>query len=183
MAPYRHFADKEALLAAVAEYGFRRLTDRMIDAIETAADPRAGLVAQNLAYFRFARAEPCLFKLMFGATINKKSEYPALEAACNAAFGSLQRTVANTEIFTGARDQADLVLAAWSLIHGFSALAVDGRLAGHEDDSFEAAAERISRLLVDGMAKLGKAEPREAAKREQASSRNTKNSASRTKKD
>src|SRR3974390_1512489 len=43
MAPYRHFADKEALLAAVAGYGFRELAARLTAATAAAAGPRAGV--------------------------------------------------------------------------------------------------------------------------------------------
>src|SRR5215471_17335786 len=49
MAPYRHFADKEALLAAVAECGFRQLTTRFTAAVAGAPDPRAGLAALGVA--------------------------------------------------------------------------------------------------------------------------------------
>jgi hypothetical protein len=79
MAPYRHFADKEALLAAVAEYGFQLLEARLTTATATAADPRAGLAALGVAYVLFARDEPSLFKLMFGLAIEKKSAHPALD--------------------------------------------------------------------------------------------------------
>ena len=72
MAPYRHFADKEALLAAVAEHGFQQLGARFATATATAADPRAGLAALGVAYVLFARDEPSLFKLMFGPAIEKK---------------------------------------------------------------------------------------------------------------
>src|SRR5262249_37993489 len=68
MAPYRLFADKEALLAAVAEYGFRELAARLAAATAAAADPRAGLAALGVAVL-FAREQPSLFKLMFGPTI------------------------------------------------------------------------------------------------------------------
>src|SRR5215471_8129307 len=78
MAPYRHFADKEALLAAVAEYGFHQLAARLTVATAKAADPRARLAAGGVAYVVFAHDEPSLFKLMFGPTIQNKSEHPAL---------------------------------------------------------------------------------------------------------
>jgi AcrR family transcriptional regulator len=86
MAPYRHFADKEALLAAVAEYGFRELAAQLTAATATAADPRAGLAALGVAYVLFARDEPSLFKLIFGPTIEKKSGHPGLDEAGWACF-------------------------------------------------------------------------------------------------
>src|SRR6516225_10440444 len=86
MAPYRHFADKEALLAAVAEHGFRELAARLTAAAATAVDPRAGLAALGVAYVLFACDQPSLLKLMFGLTIEKKSGHPVLGEAGSACF-------------------------------------------------------------------------------------------------
>src|SRR5215469_1548797 len=99
MAPYRHFADKEALLAAVAEYGFRELATRLTAAAEPAADSRAGLAALGVAYVLFACEQPSLFKLMFGPTIEKKSVHPGLHDGGNACFDALQRAVAAAKFF------------------------------------------------------------------------------------
>src|SRR5262249_4551094 len=78
MAPYRHFADKEALLAAVAEYGLRELAAQLIAAPATAADPRAGSAALGVAYVLFACDQPSLFKLMFVPMIEKKTRASGL---------------------------------------------------------------------------------------------------------
>src|SRR5499427_5454071 len=93
MAPYRHFADKEALLSAVAEYGFRELTTRLATAAATAADPRAGLAALGVAYVLFACDRPSLFRLMFGPMIEKKAGHPALDEAAHACFNALRQAV------------------------------------------------------------------------------------------
>jgi AcrR family transcriptional regulator len=155
MAPYRHFADKEALLAAVAEHGFRELTARLAAAAAT-ADPRARLMAQGVAYVLFARDEQSLFKLMFGPAIaQKKSTYPGLTEAADEAFGALRRAVEAVGFFGGSRSLEDASLACWSLVHGLSTLIVDCRLVGHDDD-VEAVAARVTRLLVDGFAALGR---------------------------
>jgi len=124
MAPYRHFADKEALLAAVAEYGFRELAARLTAATATAADPRAGLAALGVAYVLFACDYPSLFKL-----------------------------------FEGDSDGGDVSLACWSLVHGLSALIVDGRLTEHDCGLAEAVATRLTRLLSDSLAALGDRKP------------------------
>ena len=155
MAPYRHFADKEALLAAVAEYGFRELTTQLTTAAATAADPRAGLAALGVAYVLFARDQPSLFKLMFGPTIEKKSVHPALDEAGNACFNVLRRAVEAAKFFDGDFDARDISLACWSLVHGLSALIVDGRLAEHDIGPVEGVATRLTRLLSDSVAALG----------------------------
>src|SRR5215472_8564914 len=129
MAPYRHFADKEALLAAVAEYGFHHLAGRLAAAAAAAADPRAGLGALGVAYVVFARDEPSLFKLMFGPAIEQKSVHPALDAAGCACFGALRQAVEAANFFGGDCDLEDVSLACWSLVHGLASLIVDGRLS------------------------------------------------------
>jgi len=154
MAPYRHFADKEALLAAVAEYGFRELAARLTAATATAADPRAGLAALGVAYVLFACDQPSLFKLMFGPTIEKKSGYPVLDEAGSACFNALRQAVEAAKFFEGDSDGGDVSLACWSLVHGLSALIVDGRLAEYDSDPAEAIATRLTRLLSDSLAAL-----------------------------
>jgi AcrR family transcriptional regulator len=155
MAPYRHFADKEALLAAVAEYGFRELAAGLTAATATAADPRAGLAALGVAYVRFARDHPSLFKLMFGPAIINKSAHPALDEAGNACFNALRQAVERARFFEGDLAAHDVALACWSLVHGLSALIVDGRLAADDIGPADAIATRLTRLLNDGLAALG----------------------------
>jgi len=153
MAPYRHFADKEALLAAVAEYGFRELAARLTVANAAAADPRAGLGALGVAYVLFAREQPSLFKLMFGPMIEQKSGHPDLDEAGGACFDALRHAAA--KFFDGDSDAGDVALACWSLVHGLSALIVDGRLAEYDPGPAEAVAMRLTRLLSDSLAALG----------------------------
>ena len=157
--PYRHFADKEALLAAVAEYGFRELAARLTAVTATASDPRAGLAALGVAYVLFARERPSLFKLMFGPTIENKSAHPALDDAGCTCFNALQQAVEAARFFEGDPDAGDVALASWSLVHGLSALIVDGRLAEYDSGPTEAVATRLTRLLSDSLAALGDKKP------------------------
>jgi AcrR family transcriptional regulator len=159
MAPYRHFADKEALLAAVAEYGFQQLSGRLGAAAAAAADPRAGLGALGVAYVAFARDEPSLFKLMFGPAIEQKSVHPALDAAGCACFNVLRQAVEAAKFFDGDRDLEDVSLACWSLVHGLASLIVDGRLPEEDAGSAEAIATRVTRLLGDALTALGETRP------------------------
>src|SRR5262249_16264245 len=117
MAPYGHFADKEALLAAVAEYGFRELAARLTAATGAAADPRAGLGALGVAYVLFAREQPSLFKLMFGPMIEQKSGHPDLDEAGGACFNALRQAVGAAKCFDGYSDARVLALTSWSLFH------------------------------------------------------------------
>ena len=154
MAPYRHFADKEALLAAVAEYGFRELAARLTVANAAAADPRAGLGALGVAYVLFAREQPSLFKLMFRPMIEQKSGHPDLDESGGACFNALRQAVAAAKFFDGDSDAGDVALACWSRVHGLSTLIVDGRLAEYDPGPAEAVAMRLTRLLSDSLAAL-----------------------------
>jgi len=155
MAPYRHFADKEALLAAVAEYGFHQLATRLSAAAASAADPRFGLAALGVAYVVFACDEPSLFKLMFGPMIEKKSAHPALDEAGGACFDVLRQAVAAARFFDGDVDLQSVSLACWSLVHGLASLIIDGRLMAEDAGSAEAIATRLTRLMSDAFAALG----------------------------
>jgi len=156
MAPYRHFADKDALLAAVAECGFRQLAARLTAAAASATDPRGGLAALGVAYVVFACEEPSLFKLMFGPAIETKSAHPALDEAGCACFDALRQAVAAAKFFDGGPDLEGVSLACWSLVHGLASLIVDGRLAEKDAGPAEAIAARLTSLLSDSFVALGK---------------------------
>jgi len=138
MAPYRHFADKAALLGAVAEAGFAALATALREADRT-EPAKAALVAQGLAYFRFAQARPALFRLMFGGT--PMCDAPPSEYG--EAFAILSRRVAG--LATGAPGPA--TIAAWGVVHGLATLALDGKLPA-EDAVITAAVA----LVADGIA-------------------------------
>jgi len=143
-APYRHFADKEALLAAVAEAGFRRLRD----ALAEAAAARAGLerlAAVGAAYVKFAREAPASFRLMFGADVDKL-RHPSLLEAAFAALGTLLAVVSEAQgagVLAG-DDPSRVAVPLWGLVHGLATLQASGTLqmsglAAHAgDDGFGA---------------------------------------------
>src|ERR1700749_1513131 len=81
-APYKHFADKRELLAAVSAAGFETLTKRM--GIETAkgGTPRAQLMAVLRAYIQYGVNNPALYRLMFGGYLSgPDAGRPAIERA------------------------------------------------------------------------------------------------------
>lgn len=143
MAPYRHFADKEALLAAIAAVGFERLAAAQ-KASGDAPSPAAALKAQGVAYVAFALENPALFRLMFGAGAPSKANLE-LGAAARASFGHLIAAVANVP---SRADQTDRVLGYWSLVHGLAMLALDGHLDRFGAPPLELAA-RIAALPLE----------------------------------
>jgi AcrR family transcriptional regulator len=121
MAPYRHFPDKEALLAAVAADGFREFA-AALEAADGAAPPGEALLAQGAAYVRFACAHPALFRLMFGPPRN--GAHPKLKHDEALAHSVLARRVAAE---TPEPLRATRTLACWSLVHGLASLIIDGQ--------------------------------------------------------
>jgi AcrR family transcriptional regulator len=130
-APYRHFRDKEAMLAALAEEGLRELGARIAAAIERNRDPRAALVAIGEAYVNLAAERPNLFRLMFGPQVANKARCPGVAQEGARAYAGLVEaiTAAQRAGVIRAGDPADLALAHWSAVHGIASLIVDGRLS------------------------------------------------------
>jgi AcrR family transcriptional regulator len=153
-APYRHFADKGALLAAVAERGFRELHAQL----ERAA---GGLVASaaihaiGLAYVHFARENPSTFRVMFAAELGDKRRYPGLLAEDQAVFDLLRAAIqaAQRAAELPAGDPVRMGMVAWSMLHGVAALAVDGQLerAGVRVEQLEEFAGRVIGTALAGL--------------------------------
>src|SRR5436305_342712 len=78
MAPYRHFADKAALIAAIRAQAYERLADAL-DAVAENDRHRAADIGE--AYVRFARENPAAYKLMFDLAQPDEDAYPELVAA------------------------------------------------------------------------------------------------------
>jgi AcrR family transcriptional regulator len=111
-APYRHFRDREALLAALAQEGFRMLGERL-----RGSSGRA----MGEAYVRFALEHPQRFRLMFGGAV-PLAKYPQLREAADGAYQALLQALAELP-------QPQLAAAAaWSLVHGLAQLLLDGLL-------------------------------------------------------
>lgn len=127
-APYRHFSDKNELLAALATRGYRKLLDALRSAGDATGDcPRERLIAFAHAYVAYADNNPDLFKLMFGPTLQPTENYPELRDASRETFG-LVREILHHGIERGIfRDQdiAYLANAAWAGIHGLATLKID----------------------------------------------------------
>jgi AcrR family transcriptional regulator len=133
-APYRHFRDKDALLAAVAEEGFRAMTEAMRRATgPREGEPLARLKARGMAYVEFATRHPAHFKVMFGRVAADRSRHPGLLEAAREAFELLVAAIVDCQQAGLVRggDPDELALCAWSATHGLSALAVDGQLHDH----------------------------------------------------
>lgn len=128
-APYRHFHDKDDLLAAVATEGYNELTAAMTAAAASIVTPRGRLREAGLAYVAFALRRPQHFTVMFEAP-PAKQQRPDAEEARKRAFTTLvifvQQCQQSQELPPG--DPLPFALLAWTWVHGIAKLAITGRL-------------------------------------------------------
>ena len=131
-APYRHFANKGALLAAIAEEGFEQLAETTRSAIARFPDdPRMQLTAAYAAYVRFALDNPDHLRVMFSGHITGPDRPDSLQAAAEAAFGLLVGIVCTGQR-TGVLAEGDpvrLAVAAWAMMHGLAVILTERQLS------------------------------------------------------
>jgi AcrR family transcriptional regulator len=136
-APKNHFGDLTGLLSELAAIGFGQFTHELNEAMAQADsdDPEARLEAMGRAYVGFAKANPGMFLLMFRSE-RLDAERPALREALRGARAALAGSMAArmglapTADGTPTPQQGAAMVRAWSMVHGFAMLLIDGRLDG-----------------------------------------------------
>jgi AcrR family transcriptional regulator len=150
---YRHFSDKQALVAAVAREGFRTLRLALAEAWERNGRSRAGFEALGEAYLQFAVAHPAHYRAMFGRFVESCERDPELIEEATAAFHVLVDALSEGQRVGWVRNDDPLMLArfVWSISHGIAMLVIDGQLR-HSDEAGTAlnryAAERIRAAIT-----------------------------------
>jgi AcrR family transcriptional regulator len=135
-APYHHFPDRAALLAALSAQGFQLLAAELTAARAAADGPVQALSALIRAYVAFAQQNPAYFRLMFRPELSEPQKHPDGKAAEDAAAACLEETVAEC-VAAGvipAAQADELHVTAWSLGHGMASLWLDGELQDSHDD-------------------------------------------------
>jgi AcrR family transcriptional regulator len=128
-APYRHFRDRNALIAEIARQGFERFA-ALLDAAwaNGRPDPFTALENTGRAYLSFARREPASYAAMFEPGFSLEED-PALAAAGDLAFGVLRRAADRVVADLPAKGRPPALMVAlhiWSLCHGTASLFIDG---------------------------------------------------------
>jgi len=131
-APYAHFKDKQALIAAISTEGFKQLHSQIESVKKTyQANPGSLLIETAWAYVQFALNEPDRFKLMFSSALEKEKEYPDFVEISQKNFRQLVDIV---EICQGANilksaDSELIALSVWGTVHGFVSLLLEGQIS------------------------------------------------------
>ena len=131
-APYAHFADKQALVAAIATDGHKKIYDKIAGVMEQYPDdPLRQFVETAWAYVEFGFKEPDHFRITFSGAVKKERDYPVLVEMTAKNFGVLCALVARCQaagiLNSG---EPDLVaVGAWGLVHGFVSLIQEGQIS------------------------------------------------------
>src|SRR5260221_5019988 len=131
-APNHHFGDLTGLVSELAAIGFRQFNAAMVAAGGSGTSLVEKALARAKAYVAYAQAHPGMYSLMF-RTERLDYSRPSLHEAAEASFAGLAGSVGasrHEEIHQEALslDQAAAIARAWSLVHGFTTLLLDGRL-------------------------------------------------------
>ena len=134
-AAYKHFDDKAALLAELAIQGFDQLSAATRAARSSGAAPAVAgsikdeFIARCRAYVRFGTAHANLYRLMFSGDVDKKAS-TKLDAAAESAFAELLAILERGQRNGAFKKQPvrGQAATAWSLVHGYTLLAMDGQL-------------------------------------------------------
>ncbi len=131
-APYAHFADKQALIAAIAAEGYKKLYQQLVTAQQSQPDPLNRLLAVSRAYVQFAIDEPDHFKITFSGVVEAEQSYPEYVEQSKHCFALVVAVVAECQTI-GILPAGDTELTAvsiWACIHGFVQLLLANQLPG-----------------------------------------------------
>jgi AcrR family transcriptional regulator len=154
-AVYHHFADRTAILAAVAQHGFEKLTAAIDRAMAAADGALMRYREQGLCYVQFAVRSPRIYALMFGPELAPRSEHPELAQAATDMFGRVRDAVSacQAEGLLSAGPVDEHALFCWSAVHGLSSLIVERQLDGLDlqDRTVAALAEIVADRVFTGL--------------------------------
>jgi AcrR family transcriptional regulator len=145
---YRHFADKAALLTAVASEGFRMLEVALREAWEGDGKGLVGFQTQGEAYVRFALENPWHYRVMFGSGFEIDDDDPELNANGKAAFATLVGALVELQAQGLVRREDPQMQAnfAWATVHGVAMLAIDGNFEQQGTDASAVARYAVARI-------------------------------------
>jgi AcrR family transcriptional regulator len=159
-APTHHFGDLTGLVSELAAIGFRQFNAAMAAVSPPGMLPMERGMARAKAYVAYAQAHPGMYGLMF-RTERLDYSRPSLHEAAEASFSGLASAIAasrheHIEQQHLTLEQAAAIARAWSLVHGFTMLLLDGRL---KDVLRRLPAGTDIEMLLDAMLKLAMARP------------------------
>lgn len=137
-APYRHYADREALVSGVAAVGYRELAGQLAAAHPCPSNP-VQLASVAVAYVQFALDRPALFRIMFGEPCDRDNDERVATTAAVSLYvrGIVERAFPDA-------DAEAMATAIWAVVHGLAFLHLDGKL---DTPTASAVADRVTAAI------------------------------------
>jgi AcrR family transcriptional regulator len=124
-APYKHFADRDHILAEIVDRAFSAFA-RHLDARPKRDCPRDDLAEMGRAYLSYARKHPLQYRLMFGTPLPDPYRHPAMMRSAQHAFSLLRECLRRMRQAEGWPEEPDGTvkdaLFVWAAMHGFSGI-------------------------------------------------------------
>jgi AcrR family transcriptional regulator len=149
-APYRHFVDKQALIAAINEKGFDWLAERIQSTLREVPDePFEQLLGVALAYVRFAQENPWLMREMFSGLTIERERFASLHTASKTVYRLYTEVVRHGQESGKIveSDPAALAGVLWSVLHGLAMLIIENQMRPYADGP--EGTERITRYTIE----------------------------------
>ena len=149
-APYRHFADKQALIAAINEEGFHLLSERIRSSLcEVSDEPVEQLLGVALAYVRFAQENPWLMREMFSGITIERETFESLHAASKSVYQLYAEVIRSGQERGKIVDGEPTALAGvlWSVLHGLAMLIIENQMRPYADGP--EGTERVTRYTIE----------------------------------
>ena len=131
-APYSHFKDKQALIAAISTEGHLQIHKKISLILENLPDdPQRQLIETAYAYLDFGLDEADLFRITFSGVVERERDYPALVEAAHKNFDMIRQIAAacrDAGIFSDAPDEL-LAQSLWAAVHGLISLLQQGQVS------------------------------------------------------
>jgi len=133
-APYNHFSDKQALLAAISTTGHEQLHQILLDTFETSKENPSNILPEIArAYLQFALENPAKFKLMFSGALEEERNHPAFMEISGKSITLFEEIITfcqgNGLLPPGRVDSLSIKL--WSSVHGFTTLMLENQFPPH----------------------------------------------------
>lgn len=138
-APYAHFTDKQALIAAISTEGYKKLYERITQTIERyPGDTLRQFVESSWAYVAYALDEPDHFKITLSGVVEKEKDYPAFVEIARKNYHTLVEmvTACQAEGILNPGPPELMALSVWGLIHGFVSLILEGQVSHNLRERF-----------------------------------------------
>lgn len=127
-APYRHFKDREEILAEVTARGFDAMSANAVRAVEKKGEGTLeGIIAMGQAYVAFAVEQEGVFRLMFGQNPSLAEVQQVIETGANCFGYLIEQITTYCEAKGLERDANEIAARMWTFVHGASSLLIDGK--------------------------------------------------------